>query len=112
MLSRLGTHMVMEGKRNEEDVPGGRCAGRILCREEDVPEGKCALGQCFGRTMSREDFVPGGQIPGRIVFREENVLEERVQVGKISIRKVFVRNYPVKKTFGRVLNSRKSGDNR
>ena len=45
------------------------------------------------------------------MFREENVLEERAQVGKISIRKVFVRNYPGKKTFGKVLNSRKSGDN-
>ena len=57
--------------------------------------------------MSREDSVPGEKIPERIVFREENVLEERVQVGKISIRKAFVRNYSGKKIFGRVLNRRK-----
>ena len=56
--------------------------------------------------MCREKGVPGGRFAGRKICREEHV-----PGGKISIRKVFVRNYLGKKTFGRVLNSRKSGDN-
>ena len=52
----------------EEDVLGGKCAGRKLCQEESVPGGKCA-----GRKMCREENVPGRKCAGRKMCREVNV---------------------------------------
>ena len=40
----------------EEDVLGGKCAGRKMCREENVPGVKCAR-----RKMCREESVLGGK---------------------------------------------------